>query len=123
MRRVLFALALALGTITCSALVPTGSSKQKTDGGTSAPTASQASGMISGALTGTVTDLAVDAEANVSGQDPFVASFTGTLGQDVTITSPDPSTLSNFTFQCVLGFSSVPSSGTFTQATAGGKSL
>jgi hypothetical protein len=121
MRRVLCAFALALGTISCSSLVPTGTSKPKADGGTSAPTAFQASGTISGALTGTVTDLAGHAEANVSGKDPFVVSFSGTLGQDVTITSPDPSTLSNFAFECSLGFSSVPGSGTFTQETAGGK--
>jgi hypothetical protein len=122
MRRVLFALALALGTISCSSLVPTGTPKAKADGGTSpAPTAFQVSGTISGALTGTVTDLTGHAEANVPGEDPFVVTFAGTLGQDVTITSPDPSTLSNFTFGCTLGFSSVPSSGTFTQATAGGK--
>ena len=121
MRHVLFALVLALGTISCSALVPTGASKQKADGGTSAPTAFQASGTISGALTGTVTDMAGHAEANVSGEDPFTVTFTGALGQDVTITSPDPSTLSNFAFECVLGFSSVPGSGPFTQETAGGK--
>ncbi len=122
MRRLLVALALALGTISCSALVPTGASKSKTDGGTSAaPTAFQASGTISGALTGTVTDLTGHASANVSGEDPFTVTFTGALGQDVTITSPDPSTLSNFAFGCTLGFSSVPSSGKFTQETAGGK--
>jgi hypothetical protein len=121
MRHVLFALVLALGTISCSALVPTGAAKQKAEGGTSAPTAFQASGTISGALTGTVTDMAGHAEANVSGEDPFTVTFTGALGQDVTITSPEPSTLSNFAFECVLGFSSVPSSGPFTQQTAGGK--
>ena len=121
MRRVLFALAFALGTTSCSALAPSGASKQKADGGKSAPTAFQASGTISGAVTGTVTDLAGFAEANVSGEDPFTVTFSGALGQDVTITSPDPSTLSNFVFQCALGFSSVPSMGTFTQATAGGK--
>ncbi|HEY5146016.1 MAG TPA: hypothetical protein VII82_04585 [Polyangiaceae bacterium] len=121
MRRVLFAVALALGTTSCSSLVPTGTPKPKADGGTSAPTAFQASGTISGALTGTVTNLAGYAEANVSGEDPFAVTFKGTLGQDVTVTSPDPSSLSNFAFGCTLGFSSVPSSGTFTQGTAGGK--
>jgi hypothetical protein len=125
MRRALFALVLALGTTSCSSLIPTGTPKAKADGGTSgpnsAPTAFQASGPISGALTGTVTDLAGYAQANVSGKDPFVVGFAGALGQDVTITSPDPSTLSNFAFECSLGFSSVPASGTFTQATAGGK--
>jgi hypothetical protein len=121
MRRVLFALALALGAVSCSSLVPTGTPKPKAEGGTSAPTAFQVSGTISGALTGTVTDLAGHAQANVSGEDPFVVTFSGALGQDVTITSPDPSTLSNFAFECELGFSSVPSSGTFTQETAGGK--
>jgi hypothetical protein len=121
MRRAVLASALALGTISCSSLVPTGTPKSKADGGTSAPTAFQASGTISGALTGTVTDLAGRAEANVSGEDPFAVSFSGTLGQDVTITSPDPSTLSNFAFECTLGFSSVPGNGTFTQETAGGK--
>ena len=121
MRRVLFALALALGAVSCSSLVPTGTPKPKAEGGTSAPTAFQASGTISGALTGTVTDMTGHAEANVSGEDPFAVTFTGALGQDVTITSPDPSTLSNFAFECVLGFSSVPSSGPFTQETAGGK--
>jgi hypothetical protein len=121
-RAPLFALALALGTVSCSSLVPTGAAKPKADGGgTSAPAAFQASGTISGALTGTVTNLTGHAEANVSGKDPFTVTFSGSLGQEVTITSPDPSTLSNFTFQCVLGFSSVPSSGTFTQETAGGK--
>jgi hypothetical protein len=122
MRRVVVVLALALGTVSCSSLVPTGTPKAKADGGTtSAPTAFQASGTISGALTGTVNDLAGYAEAGVSGKDPFTVTFSGALGQDVTITSPDPSTLSNFTFACTLGFSSVPTSGTFTQATAGGK--
>ncbi len=121
MRRALFSLALALGTLSCSAIVPTGAAKSKTDGGKSAPIAFQASGTISGALTGTATDLAGDAEANVSGQDPFAVTFAGALGHDVTITSPDPSTLSNFAFECTLGFSSVPSSGTFTKDTAGGK--
>jgi len=122
MRRALFALALALGTVSCSSLVPKGTAKEKAEGGgASAPTAFPASGTISGALTGTVTDLDVDAQANVSGKDPFVVTFAGALGQDVTITSPDPSTLSNFAFECALGFSSVPSTGTFTQATAGGK--
>jgi len=121
MRRVLFALALALGTISCSSLVPKGTPKPKPEGGTSAPTAFQASGTISGALTGTVTDLAGSAEANVPGEDPFAVTFAGALGQEVTITSPDPSTLSNFTFGCTLGFASVPSTGTFTQQTAGGK--
>jgi hypothetical protein len=121
MRRALFALALALGTVSCSSLVPAAKSKPKAEGGTSAPTAFQASGTISGALTGTVTDMAGDAQANVSGEDPFAVTFAGALGQDVTITSPDPSTLSNFAFECALGFSSVPSSGSFTQETAGGK--
>jgi hypothetical protein len=123
MHRILFASALALGTISCSSLVPKGTPKPKAEGGTSAPapTAFQASGTISGALTGTVTDLAGHAEADGSGEDPFAVTFSGTLGQDVTITSPDPSTLSNFAFECALGFSSVPSTGTFTQATAGGK--
>jgi hypothetical protein len=121
MRRALVALALGLGTISCSSLAPTGKAKPKADGGTSAPTAFQASGTISGALTGTVTDLTGSAAANASGQDPFAVAFSGTLGQDVTITSPDPSTLSNFAFECTLGFSSVPGSGTFTQETAGGK--
>ena len=123
MRRALFSLALALGTVSCSSLVPAAKSKPKAEGGTSAPapTAFQASGAISGALTGTVTDLAGHAEADASGEDPFAVTFSGTLGQDVTITSPDPSTLLNFKFGCALGFSSVPSMGTFTQATAGGK--
>jgi hypothetical protein len=120
MRRVL-ALALALGAVSCSSLVPTGTPKPKKDGGTSAPTAFQASGTLSGALTGTVTGVAGYAEANVSGEDPFGVTLQGALGQAVTITSPDPSTLSNFAFGCTLGFSSVPGSGTFTQATAGGK--
>jgi hypothetical protein len=121
MRRSLFALALALGTISCSSLAPKGAGKAKAEGGTSAPAAFQASGTISGGVTGTVTDLAGSAAANVSGEDPFAVTFTGALGQDVTITSPDPSTLSKFAFECSLGFSSVPSSGTFTQETAGGK--
>ena len=120
MCRVLFAFVFALGSMSCSSLVPTGGAKPK-DGGTPAPTAFEASGTISGALTGTVTGLTGYAEANVSGQDPFAVTFTGTLGQNVTITSPDPSTLSSFAFECTLGFSSVPSSGTFTQDTAGGK--
>jgi hypothetical protein len=122
MRRALAPLVLALGTVSCSSLVPTGTPKAKADGGgTAAPTAFQASGTISGALTGTATALTGSAEANVPGKDPFVVTLSGALGQDVTITSPDPSTLSNFTFGCTLGFSSVPSSGTFTQETAGGK--
>jgi hypothetical protein len=121
MRLDLFALVLTLGTVSCSSLVPKGTPKPKAEGGASAATAFQASGTISGALTGTVTDLAGYAEANVSGEDPFAVTFAGALGQDVTITSPDPATLSNFAFECTLGFSSVPSSGTFTQETAGGK--
>jgi hypothetical protein len=121
MRRVLLALPLALATMSCSSLIPTGTPKPKMDGGTAAPTAFEATGTISGALTGVVTGLAGYAEANVSGEDPFAVTLTGTLGHDVTITSPDPSTLSNFAFECTLGFSSVPSSGAFTQETAGGK--
>jgi hypothetical protein len=120
-RRVFFALALGLGTMSCSSLIPTGTPKPKADGGTAAPTAFEASGTISGALTGAVTGVPGYAEANVSGEDPFVVTFTGALGQDVTITSPDPSTLSSFAFECTLGFSSVPGSGTFTEETAGGK--
>src|ERR1019366_6197509 len=91
MRRVL-ALALALGAVSCSSRVPTGTPKPKKDGGTSAPTAFQASGTLSGALTGTVTGVAGYAEANVSGEDPFGVTLQGALGQAVTITSPDPST-------------------------------
>jgi hypothetical protein len=120
--RYVLALALALGTFSCSALIPKGTPKSK-DGGVAAaaPTTFEASGTISGALTGTVTDITGYAEAGASGKDPFTVTFAGELGQDVTITSPDPSTLSNFSFGCTLGFSSVPSSGTFTQETAGGK--
>ena len=105
----------------CSSLIPTGTPKPKPEGGTAAPTAFEASGTISGGLTGAVTGLPGYAEASVPAEDPFVVTMTGTLSQNVTIASPDPSTLSSFAFECTLGFSSVPGAGTFTQETAGGK--